>query len=68
MNCPACNEPLTEVEVNGVKLWICKSEDKYFDEDEGKPIEINKKWYQALAGEKTGQDEEPAEELGEEDR
>jgi hypothetical protein len=52
LNCPSCNEPLTEVEVNDVKLWICKTEDKYFDEDGGKPVEINKKWYQALQGEK----------------
>ncbi len=50
--CPSCNAPIREIDVNGFKLWKCETENKYFDVDEGKPTEINEKWYKALAGEK----------------
>ena len=45
---------MMEIEVNGFKLWKCETENKFFDVDEGKPTEINEKWYKALAGEKLG--------------
>jgi hypothetical protein len=54
--CPSCDGSLSELEVNGFKLWKCEKENKFFDVDEGKTTEINEKWYRAIAGEKPTQE------------
>ena len=54
--CPSCDGSLSELDVNGFKLWKCEKENKYFDVDEGNITEINEKWYRAIAGEKPTQE------------